>query len=185
MDLLFAHDEKQVGYDRATVRLIAKEAFPGNLRGQPRGTSGKEDREKQWVAMRMALVVLFLVARGGAVFAAEYLSWGDYVTISLDTLINRGTDRYGPVRTAMLMSILDVETLESPEKPQWLDTEAYYEPGRAHRRAMAGSNFWYDQATIRAMYAVSRATGDPKYARAADRAIGDFFKCHSNRGFPT
>ena len=69
------------------------------------------------------------------------------------------------------MSIIDVDTLRSPSRPLWLDSEAYYEPGRAHRRAMRGSNFWYDQATIRVMYALTELTNDSKYADAADRYI--------------
>ena len=32
-----------------------------------------------------------------------------------------------------------------------------------------GSNFWYDQATIRVMYALTELTGDAKFADAADR----------------
>ena len=108
--------------------------------------------------------------------AKDYLPWRTYVTTCLDTLITRGTDRYGPVKTAMLMSVIDVDTLESPQKPLWLDSEAFYEQGRAHRRAMGGSNFWYDQATIRVMYKMSKLSGDPKYARAADRYIEAVFK---------
>ena len=108
--------------------------------------------------------------------AGEYLPWRTYLTTCLDTLIEQGTDRYGPIKTAMLMSIVDVRTHQSPEKPLWLDTVAFYEPGRAHRRAMRGSNFWYDQATIRVMYRLSKLSGDPKYADAADRYIDAVFK---------
>lgn len=108
--------------------------------------------------------------------AGEYLPWRAYVTNCLDTLIEHGTDHYGPVKTPMFMSIVDVRTHESPRKPLWLDSEAFYEQGRAHRRAAGGSNFWYDQATLRVMYRLSKATGDPKYADAADRYIDAVFK---------
>ena len=57
-----------------------------------------------------------------------------------------------------------------------LDTVAYYEEGRAHRRAMRGSNFWNDQATLRVMYRVSQITGNPKYAQAADAYIDAVFQ---------
>jgi hypothetical protein len=106
----------------------------------------------------------------------ESLPWRTYVTNCLDSLIEWGTDRYGPVHTAMLMSILDPQTRSSPENPLFLDTVAYYEEGRAHRRALRGSNFWYDQATIRVMYRVSMMMGNPKYARAADAYIDAVFQ---------
>ncbi|NUQ64935.1 MAG: hypothetical protein HUU20_20930 [Pirellulales bacterium] len=102
--------------------------------------------------------------------------WRTYVIDCLDCLIDFGTDRYGPVQTAMLMSILDPETKRSPEDPLFLDTVAYYEEGRAHRRAMRGSNFWYDQATIRVMYRISEMTGNRKYAEAADAYIDAVFQ---------
>ncbi len=103
--------------------------------------------------------------------AGDYMPWRAYVIECVDTLIEHGRDEYGPIHTDMLMSIIDVDTLRSPPQPLWLDTVAYYEPGRAHRRSMRGSNFWYDQATIRVMYALTELTNDPKYADAADGYI--------------
>ena len=118
----------------------------------------------------VATVLVFLAV--GLPLAAEsrgddYLPWRTYVIRCADTLIEHGRDRYGPVHSGMFMAVLDVETLDSPADPAWLDTEMYFE-GRAHRRAMRGSNFWYDQATIRVLYALSKSTGDAKYADAAD-----------------
>jgi hypothetical protein len=124
----------------------------------------------------LPLLVLSAVLAPVKVGAEEYLPWRTYVTNCVDTLIEHGTDRYGPIKTAMLMSIVDVRTHQSPEKPLWLDTVAFYEPGRAHRRAMRGSNFWYDQAMLRVMYRLSKLSGDPKYADAADRYIDAVFK---------
>ena len=128
-----------------------------------------------WLLL-LATGTILLVGRPEATAGREYLPWHQYVTECLDTLTEYGTDRYGPERTAMLMSILDPATRKSPENPLFLDTFAYYEEGRAHRRAMRGSNFWYDQATIRVMYRVSQITGNPKYAAAADAYIDAVFK---------
>ncbi len=102
--------------------------------------------------------------------------WLGLVIGAADRLLEYGTDRYGPVKTPMLMAILDPRARSSPESPLALDTEAYFEEGRAHRRAIRGSNFWYDQATIRVLYRLSKLTGNPKYAEAADRAIDAFFE---------
>ncbi len=107
--------------------------------------------------------------------AAEYLPWRAYVTNCLNTLIKEGTDHYGAVHTAMFMSILDVHTHESPEKPLLLDGQVYDEE-RPQRRNPGGANLWYDQATLRVMFRLSRLTGDPQYAGAADRYIRDTFK---------
>src|SRR5262245_37656754 len=43
---------------------------------------------------------------------AERLPWRIYVTNCIETLIRDGTDRYGPIHTDMLTSILDVKTHE-------------------------------------------------------------------------
>jgi hypothetical protein len=112
--------------------------------------------------------------------------WRGLVGNTLDTLLTRGTDRYGAVQSDMFVSILDVNTLDCPQNPAWLDSEAYYEPGRSHRRAMAGANFWYDQETIRSMYRLSSITGDTHYAAGANRAINAFYNnaIRSDTGMP-
>lgn len=102
--------------------------------------------------------------------------WLALVAGALDRLLEYGTDRYGPVSTGMFLAILDPVARSSPEEPLFLDTGAYFEEGRAHRRAIRGSNFWYDQAAIRVLYRVSELTGDRRYAEAADRSIDDFFR---------
>jgi hypothetical protein len=105
----------------------------------------------------------------------ELLPWRSYVTNCIETLIRDGTDRYGPTHTDMLMSILDVQTHESPEKPLPLDGKIFYEE-RPQRRNPGGSNLWYDQATLRVMYRLSSLAGDARYAEAGDRYIQAAFK---------
>lgn len=114
------------------------------------------------------------------------MRWRDYVGTALNTLMTKGTDRYGAVQSSMFVSILDVNTLDCPQNPEWLDSEAYYEVGRSHRRAMAGANFWYDQETIRAMYRLTNMTGNTSYVDGANRAINAFFDTaiRSDTGMP-
>src|SRR5690606_7458224 len=52
-----------------------------------------------------------------------------------------------------------------------------------HRRGERGSNLWYDQPSLRAMYRVSEVTGDSKFAQAAD-AYAKFAleNCHKSNG---
>jgi hypothetical protein len=138
-------------------------------------------------------LTLTLVALGGAWLAcmpaaeaAPVTHWRDLVSNCLDTLLTKGTDRYGSVHSDMLVAILDVNTLDCPQNPEWLDSEAYYEPGRSHRRAMAGANFWYDQETIQSMYRLSDMTGTAYYAAGANRVINAFFDhaLRSDTGMP-
>lgn len=137
-------------------------------------TARESHHRRQPRRLRLYCCTLVLLVEAVAIVeiqADDYLPWKAYVTRSIDTLIEHGRDRYGPMHTDMLMSIIDVDTLQSPAKPLWLDTEAYYEPGREHRRSMRGSNFWYDQATIRVMYMLAELTGDSKYSDAADSYV--------------
>ena len=76
----------------------------------------------------------------------------------LDLLIRHGTDRYGEVTSPLLVNILDVRTRHCPEDPLVFDEP--FRVTRRGRRGPAGANLYPDQATIRAMYAISAATGD-------------------------
>jgi len=108
--------------------------------------------------------------------------WSPYVEACLQTLIERGTDRYGEIHSPMIMAVLDVRSLDAPEHPEVLDSLIRLE-GRIHRRGERGSNLWYDQPLIRAMYEVSRRQNDPKYAQAADDYIRYTLEhCHKENG---
>lgn len=96
--------------------------------------------------------------------ARRYL---DCVRTCLDNLLEFGTDRYGKTHSPMLMNIIDVRTNECPVNPETLDMTVRHE-GRAHRRAIRGSNLWADQPTLTALYAFGEVTGSAKYGRAAD-----------------
>lgn len=93
----------------------------------------------------------------------------EYARECIELLISHGTDRYGEVRSPMLMGILDVRTRACPEDPLPLD-EAF-RVGRRGRRGPAGGNLYMDQPTLRAMAALSRVTGDRRYADFADRCL--------------
>jgi hypothetical protein len=113
------------------------------------------------------------LACNSALQAGPAVPWRNYVGNCLDTLLTHGTDRYGAMQSDMLVAILDVNTLNSPQNPPKLD-DSYYDGGN-NRRSVGGANFWYDQETIRAMYRMSSMTGDAHYAAGADRAINAFF----------
>lgn len=121
--------------------------------------------------MVAALVVaLVVVSLQPSTQAEERKAWGEYVTRSLDTLIEHGTDRYGEKHTPLIMAVLDVHTLESPEHPKELGSLVRLE-GRIHRRAERGSNLWYDQPLLATLYeATGRGLGI-RYCQAADAYV--------------
>ena len=105
------------------------------------------------------------------------VSWDDVVARCLDTLVERGADVYGPVHSAMLMSILDVDTLVSPQDPVPYEAAVRTEGRPDHGRwSPGGSNLWHDMATLRAMYHLSRTKNRPEYALAADADLGSAFR---------
>lgn len=91
------------------------------------------------------------------------------VHATLDALARHGTDRYGIVHSPIWMSILDVETLESPRHPLALDEDVRVQ--RRGRRAPGGSNLFLDQAMLRAARRLSERSGQPHYEETARRYV--------------
>ncbi len=140
-------------------------------------------RVRGFQARWLGAFALFFIVSGAE--AQSQPAWSAYVQRSLDTLIERGTDRYGDVHSPLLMAVIDLETLDSPERPERYDSLIRLE-GRIHRRGERGSNLWADQPTCRAMYALSKLSGDEKYARAADAyAAYVLDHCRDEKGLPS
>jgi len=100
----------------------------------------------------------------------------------LDILMRDGTDRYGPTKSPILVSILDAETRQCPNNPAALD-EAWRVVRRG-RRNPAGANLLSDLSILKTMAALSRTTGDAKYARFADEYLGWYLEhLVDKRGF--
>jgi hypothetical protein len=117
--------------------------------------------------------------------------WQELVETCMDTLIVFGTDTYGAVHTPMFMSIIDVNSLSSPEDPLVdlagsncegnVANDAFYDAcvrteGRPRhgRLSPGGSNAWLDQPLIKAMYLCSQMTSDTTYSEAADAYMSYF-----------
>jgi hypothetical protein len=106
----------------------------------------------------------------GVCFAAES-NYLQIVRSCLDTLIDKGTDRYGSEHSPMFSSILTLDTQRMPDvAPPLL-------PGqRANDRAFPGANLQHDLHTLILLREFSRLTGDSKYSTAADAYMGFFLK---------
>jgi len=111
-----------------------------------------------------------ILPSGLAAEDVEARSYLDYARECVELLIRHGTDRYGEVHSPLLMNILDVRTRACPEDPLVLDEP--YRVTRRGRRGPAGGNLYLDQPTIRAMFVLSRITGDPQYADFARKCAG-------------
>ena len=94
-------------------------------------------------------------------------TYRQYVKQALDNLIEFGTDNYGEKHTPMLVSIIDIDSLKCPTKPQKLDE--YYRVTRRERRNPAGSNLLTDQPLLKVMKYYSKSTGEDQYANFASK----------------
>jgi len=126
--------------------------------------------------------------------------WLKLVLACLDTLLEHGRDVYGSVHTPMFMSIINVNTLTSPEDPlngfcpafceNYLGNPVFHDAcirteGRpCHGRlSPGGTNAWLDQPLIKAMYLCSQMTGDSTYSDAADAYLAYFMNhCRKTSG---
>ena len=131
---------------------------------------------------RSLALVLTSVATISLAAEEDRPRYREYVRQCVETLIEHGTDRYGQVQSPVLMNILDVQTRTCPENPPPLDEACRVV--RRERRGPAGGNLYPDQATLQAMYRLSQATGQRRYAEFADASLG-YYLTHlvDERGF--
>jgi hypothetical protein len=92
----------------------------------------------------------------------------------LDNLIEYGRDTYGPVKTPIFVSIVDVSTRSCPQNP--LPLEEQWRVIRRERRNPAGANLFTDQPLINSMFLMSELTGSNTYSTAANDYIDYYLK---------
>jgi Periplasmic pectate lyase len=129
---------------------------------------------KAGIAGILLLLELNTSRAGDPSLGPEFLS---VVRGYADVMIDKGRDRYGPVKTPLLLSALDRATFEPlevrPAPPDGIRRGD--RPGRAWS-AMQGANPMLDQNLLRVFYTLSELTGDPHYAQAADAELRWFFE---------
>ncbi len=93
----------------------------------------------------------------------------------LDTMIDKGTDRYGAKNTPLFCLSLDPEKHMPPRAPEKVDWNyrrsfeyLYRDFGYYWKSHLHSCGPIYDQGIIRALYGLSSASHNPKYAHAAD-----------------
>lgn len=129
---------------------------------------------------------LLALGLGACLSAAPDGRYRETVRVFLDTMIEKGTDRYGVEHSPLFAAMLDLETLSLPvtSLPQ-----EYFRPGaaqlqavghgipdppagiRAGDRAPIGNNLEHDILLLRTLYEFTALTGEPRYARHADACL--------------
>ena len=101
----------------------------------------------------------------------------------LDTLITKGTDRYGEKHTPLFCASLDPWMYSPRGIPTHVDWDYIREMEHLYRTYgyywklhLHGANLIYDMGTIRALYAMTDTTGSPKYSKAADDYLKFFLE---------
>lgn len=116
---------------------------------------------------RLALIAALLWLPVATRAATNYLA---VVRGYADTLIEQGRDRYGAMPSPLFAVTLDRQTLSLP------DAKVPGPPGiRDSDRVVTGANPMHDENLYQVLYALTKITGDQKYAQAADAALGWFF----------
>jgi len=98
----------------------------------------------------------------------------DYLALirgHFDGVLRTGRDGYGPDKTPLWLSAIDVRKGGLPERP---DPKLRHWYRTIH--APNGSTLYWDQPALVAAIAVSRLTGDPRYEQAARDYVAEFLK---------
>jgi len=92
-----------------------------------------------------------------------------------DTMIEYGRDDYGEVHSPLFAAALDRKILRLPQEQPASITGI-----REHDRTWTGANPMHDLNLYQALYGLTKITGEPKYAKAADNSLQYFFNhCQS------
>lgn len=101
----------------------------------------------------------------------------------VDAMLKHGRDVYGKVHSPLFAVTLDRKTMKLPsgevlERLSKLKRESW--GIRPHDRMLTGANPMHDQNLYQVMIALSKVTGDPKYAGEANKTLAWFFQhCQS------
>ena len=105
----------------------------------------------------------------------NYNSYMEYAKIYADTLMNAAPDKYGRFHTPMFMMMLNLynhQPITKKDAPNW---QSRYN-AEDFMKGARGINLYWDIDNLRALYRLSKFTGNVKYAKAADAYLKSFFK---------
>jgi hypothetical protein len=140
------------------------------------------NRHKEYVFIA-SIIVLFLMAftsfdQLGAANQVKKDNSGfrKIVEDYANAMIKQGRDHYGKEHSPLFASALNRETMKLGTKVEFGSIEGVRETDRA----LGGANPLSDKDLLRILYELTDLTGDKKYAKEADDALGFFFShCQS------
>jgi len=142
----------------------------------------------KWVTILLVLLCVALHVAAEESGAAETAN-PDYLSIVknyADTLIDKGRDDYGSVHSPLFAATLDRRTTRLFEgkalEDLWQMRLKDWDNWRVRNRdrSLTGANPMHDKNLYQVLYALTKITGEKRYAAEADKAIGWFFKnCQS------
>lgn len=137
-------------------------------------------KTKFFMGILVSLLVIGVVSTGKTIAAndeaiekaAQHVDYFHNVKQTCDALLEHGLDSYGPVKSSMIISMLDRFSLEPfdllPPAPEGIRSQ--------DRTGTFGHNANLQLNLYRVLYLLSDITGDPKYRRAAEADLSDFLK---------
>jgi len=125
---------------------------------------------------RIILLAVIALAGTSAPVKAEGPDHLQLVRAYADAMIEHGRDTYGNVHSPLFAAALDRKTLKVPRGTALPRVAGV----RAHDRALFGANPMHDLNLYQVLYALTKITGQERYAAEADKALEWFFEhCQS------
>jgi len=127
------------------------------------------------ILLLAALVGLLCVANATPSAAEKKPDYLKLVTSYADALLEHGRDTYGEVKSPLIASALDRNTLTLIDRDL-----GRIEGIRNGDRSLYGADVMHDEDLYQTLYALTDVTGDKKYAQEADETLKWFFEsCQS------
>jgi hypothetical protein len=130
----------------------------------------------------MRLLAVLLILAGRPAVAADPADYLKTVRAFVDTMMEKGTDRYGTVHSPLFAAMLDLDRLALPVTsfpPHFYKGDGMHQAFgfglpdppvgiRPTDRSPSGNNLDHDIMLLRTMFELSAITGDKRYAAHAD-----------------
>lgn len=130
------------------------------------------------------LSVAFAVTLWQGILRADAADYLDTVRAYADAMLEHGRDSYGEVKSPAFAATLDRKTMRLPEGEAAARIEHISRSNwgiRTGDRTLTGANPMHDQNLYQVLHALTKATGDERYAKHADEALQWFFgSCQSS-----
>lgn len=150
------------------VEIEVYEALPGEKGKKLEDGPVPNEKKSERMILEKAYGKVFSFPRTKFKPANGYLY---YAKTFADTMIASGTDRYGPVKSPMFASLIDLELHSNPE-----DIPGNSLGQRYGDRSLRGGNLQQDVMLLLAMDNMTRLTGNKKYETAVTDYLTFFLK---------